>query len=67
MGATPLCAYFTNAANNAQNDAAGCWLLAAAAAGALVAAAVASPIIAFILQLSAMILLPCLTSYDLVT
>ena len=33
-----------NAANNALNDAAGCWLLAAAAAGG-VAAAVASPII----------------------
>ena len=36
-----------NAANNALNDAAGCWLLAAAAAGAVAAAAaVASPIIA---------------------
>ena len=40
-----------DAANNALNDAAGCWLLAAAAAGAVAAAAaaaaaVASPIIA---------------------
>ena len=40
-----------NAANNALNDAAGCWLLAAAAgavpaAGAAAVAAVASPIIA---------------------
>ena len=38
----PLCIYFTNAANNALNDAAGCWLLAAAAAGAVAAAAVAA-------------------------
>ena len=40
--AAPLCTYFTNAANNALNDAAGCWLLAAAAAGAVAAAAVAA-------------------------
>ena len=39
----PLCVYFTNAANNSLNDAAGCWLLAAAtAAGAVAAAAVAA-------------------------
>ena len=48
--AAPFGYIVEHAANNALNDAAGCWLLAAAAAGA-VAAAVASPIIAFILHI----------------
>ena len=44
----PFCIYLTDAANNALNDAAGCWLLAAAAAGAVAAAvaAVAAAVVA---------------------
>ena len=44
--AAPFCAYITNAANNALYDAAGCWLLAAAAAAAGTVAAAAGAVAA---------------------